>query len=176
MNITTNRQNRNPNKLPAQPGRSPQCRPVHNCCLPQRLHLILQYPMACPGLATHTLAGLCTLCLPSAASSSGNLHKPAKLQPPRTTCPALPQPPVAPQHLLHTADAVFNLAVPHGMPRAGHSLTGRALCAVVAECCILLWKPSQNSRTAPPTNHPPSRAAAPSAGPVTPTAHCKNCI
>ena len=36
------------------------------------------------------------------------------------------------------AEAAFDLAVPHGMLRAGHSHTGRALCAVVAECCLLL--------------------------------------
>ena len=87
----------------------------------------LAVPHPCPGLATHTLAGLCALWLPSAASSFGNLHKPAKSQPPRTTCTApLPQPPVqAPPHLLHhIAEAAFDLALPHGMPRAGHSHTG----------------------------------------------------
>ena len=44
------------------------------CCL------TLQWPMVCPGLATHTLAGLCALWLRNAASSSDNLHKPEKLQ------------------------------------------------------------------------------------------------
>ena len=41
-------------------------------------HLTLQYSIACPGLATRTLAGLCALWLPSTASSSGNLNQPAK--------------------------------------------------------------------------------------------------
>ena len=52
-----------------------------------------------------------------------------------TTCPALPQPPVQapPDDLLTTAQGPFDLAVAQGMPRAGHSHTGRALCAVVAE-------------------------------------------
>ena len=72
-------------------------------------------------------------------ASSENLHKPAKTQPLRTTRRARLQPPMqAPPHLLHTAEAALDLAVPHGMPRAGHPRTGRALCAVVAECCLLL--------------------------------------
>ena len=33
----------------------------HNCCTLQRLHFIFQEPMACPRVATHTLAGLCAL-------------------------------------------------------------------------------------------------------------------
>ena len=203
--------------------------------------------MKCPGLATHTLAGLCALWLPSAASSFGTLHKPAKphpppqttctaleqppvqasthllhsaeaafdlalargmpraghshtdralcavvfeccllykssqtgkLQPPQTTRPALPQPPVqAPSHLLHTAEAAFDLAVPHGMPRACHSRTGSALCAVVTECCLLLWKFPQTGKTATPTNHLYSTpAAAPSAGPTSPATQCRGCI
>ena len=140
--------------------------------------MTLQCPMACPGLATHALAGLCALWLPSAASSSGTLPKPGKNAPPQTTCTApLPQPPVqAPPPLLHTAEAAFDLAVPHGMPRAGHSHTGRALCAVVAECCLLLWKSPQTGKTATPTNHLPGPAAAPSAGPTTPAAHSRGCI
>ena len=78
--------------------------------------------MACPGLATQPLAGLCALWVPSTVSSSGNLHKPAKPQHPQTTYPARPQPPVqAPPHLPHSAGTVFDHAVPHGMPRAGHS-------------------------------------------------------
>ena len=44
----------------------------------------------------------------------------------------------APPHLLHKAEAPFVLAVPHGMPRAGHSHAGRALWAMVDECCLLL--------------------------------------
>ena len=204
LEMATNRQNRNPHQPPVQPSLSPQCRPHHTCCTLQRLHLILQCPVAYPGLATHTLAGLCALLLPSAASSlpkpaqpyppqttcpalpqpqcrlhhahctlqrlhltlqcrmacqglathtlsrllklwlpgdassSGNLHKPATLQSPHTTCPALLQPPVQtpPHHLLHTAEAALELAVPHGIPRAGHSHTGRALCTVVATQCL----------------------------------------
>ena len=90
---------------------------------------------------------------------------------------ALPQPPVqAPPPLLHTAEAAFDLAVPCGMPRAGHSHTGRALCAVVNGCCLLLWKSPQTGKTAPPTNHLHSTpAAAPSAGPTTPAAPSTGC-
>jgi len=143
----------------------PQCRLHHNtCCTLQRLHLTLQYPMACPGLATHTLAGLWGLWLPSASSSSGNLHKPAKLQAPQTTCPALLQPPVhAPPHLLHIVQQTeFDLAVvPHGMPGTGHSHTGRALCAVVAEFCLLVWKSPQTGKTVCLTNQQSGPAAAP---------------
>ena len=148
---------------PAQPSLSTICRLLIASCTLQRLYLTLQCSMACPGLATRTLAELCALCLPSAASSSGNnLHKPAKPQPPQTTRPALPQPLVqAPPILLHRTAGVFDLAVPHGMPSAGHSHTGRALCAVVAECCLLLWKPPQSGKTATPTNHLPSLATAP---------------
>ena len=168
-------QNCNPHKPPAQPCRSPH----HTHCTVQRLHLTFQCPMSCPGLATHTLAGTCALWLLSAASSSGNLHEPAK-QPPRISCTApLPQPPVqAPPHLLHAAEAAFDLAVPHCMPRAGHSHTGRALCAVVAECCLLLWKSPQTGKTANTTrNHLlPSPAPAASAGFTTPAAHCRGCI
>ena len=131
-----------PHKPPAQPWPSPQLRLHHACCMLKRLHLTLQCPMACPGLATHKLAGLCELWLPSAASSSGNLHTPpSKPHPPQTTCPALPQPPgQAPPHLMHTAEAASDLAVPHGMLRAGHSHTGRALCNVGVEQCLHNWK------------------------------------
>ena len=140
--------------------------------------LPLQCPIICPGLAFYTLAGLfCELWLPSAASSSGNLYTPAKPQPPQTNGPALLQPPVqAPPHLLSTAEAAFDLAVPHGMPRAGHPHTGRGLCAVVAECCLLLWTPPQTGKTATPTNHPPGPRAVPSAGPTTPATHSRGCI
>ena len=90
--------------------------------------------MACPGLATHTLAGLCVLWLPSKASSNEQLKKMAKPHP----CPALPQPPEQAQpHLLHIAEAVFDLAVPHGMFRAGHTHTGRALCTVAGKQHLL---------------------------------------
>ena len=111
------------------------------CCTLQRLHLTLQWPMACSGLATHKLARICEPWLPNAASSTGNLHKPAKPQPPQTTCPALPQPPVQSRpHLMHTIDAEFDLAVAHSICRAGHSHTNGVMCAVVAECCLLLEK------------------------------------
>ena len=92
--------------------------------------------MACPGLAVHTLAGLfCAPWLPSGASTPGELQHSAKPQPPQTTCPARPQHPVqAPSHQVHTAGAAFDLAVAHGMPRAGHSHTGRApLCGMVSK-------------------------------------------
>ena len=113
--------------------------------------------MACPGLATHTVPGLCALCLLSAAPSSGNLHKPAKPQPPQTTCPGLPQPPVqAHPHLMHTAEAVFDLAVPHGAPRTCHQHTGRALCTVVAERRILQKKKSRKRQNRIP-NKPPAQ-------------------
>ena len=173
LEICTNRQKRNPTVPPAQRCRSPQYRPHHTCCTLQGLHLTLNCPTACPGLATHALAGLCALWLPSAASSSGNLHKPGKPHPPQTTGPALPQPPVqGPPHLLLSAEPAFDLVVLYGMPRAGLSHTGRALCAVVTQCCLLLWKSTQTGKTATPTNHlPSSPAAAPSAGPTTPAAH-----
>ena len=179
LEISINRQNCNPHKPTAQPCCSPQYRPNHTYCTLKRLHLTMQCPMTWPGLGNHpTLAGLCALWLPSAASSSGNLHKPAKPQPPQTTCPALPQPPVqAVQHLLHIVKAAFDLAVSHGMPRAGHSHTGRALCVVVAECCLLIWKsPYTAGKTATPTNHLPGPAEAPSPGSCTPSAQCRGCI
>ena len=53
---------------------------------------------------------------------------------PETSCTAVPQPPVHdPPDLLTTAQSAFDLVVAQGMPRAGHTHTGRALCAVVAE-------------------------------------------
>ena len=168
-----------PHKPPAQPCHSPKCMLHHTCCTLQGLGLFLQCPIAYPGLISHTLAGLCALWLPSAASSySGNLHKPANTHPPQNTCPVLPQPPVwAPSQLLHTAEAAFDLTVPYGTPRAGHSHTGRALCAVVAEHCLLLLKSPQTGETATPTNHLPSSAVAhTSADPTTPAAHCRGCI
>ena len=58
--------------------------------------------------------------------------------------------------MLHTSEAAFDLAVPHGMPRTGHPHTGGALCAVVAECCLLLWKSSHAGKTATSTNHCPA--------------------
>ena len=177
--ISANRQNRTTHKPPAQPCPSPQCRLHHTCRTLQRLHLILQCPMACPALATHTLARLCALWLPSAASSSGNLHKQANPQPPKTTCPAQPQPPLeARKHLLHTADpaTAFDPAVPHEMARAGRSHTDGTLCAVVAEYCLLLWKSPHTSKTATPTNHLPGPVVAPSSSPTTPAAHCRGCI
>ena len=122
----------------------------------QGLHLTLQLPIACPGLVTHTLAGLCTLWLSSSASSSGKLQRPAKPHRPHSICPVRPQHPMQTSpNLLHTAETVFDLAVAHGMPRAGHSHTGRALCTMVAECCLLLWKSAQCGKTAAP--QPPAQ-------------------
>ena len=142
-------QNRTPRKPPAQPCHSTQCRLHHTCCAVQRLHLTLQHPMLFPGLATHTLAGLCALWLPSSASSTKKSQKAAKPQPLQTTCPALPQHPVqAPPHLLHTAEAAFGPAVPNDMPRAGYPHTGRALCTVVAEQRLNIWKTPAFSKTA----------------------------
>ena len=150
-----------PPKPPAQPGQSTQCKLHHTCCTLQRLNLTLQWPMACPGLATHTLPGLCPLWLLSGISASGKLQQSAKPYPPQSTCPAQLQHPVqAPPHLLHTAEAAFDLAV----ARAGHSFTGKALCAVVANLRFHSWKTPALSKTAPPTNHLPSPAAALSAG------------
>ena len=79
----------------------------------------------------------------------------AKPQPPQTTSTAWPQQPVqAPPHLLHTAEAALDLAVPHGMPRAGHSHNGRPLCAVVAEHCLLIiWKTSEIHKNSKLINH-----------------------
>ena len=103
--------------------------------------MTLQLPMACPQLVTHTLAELCALWLPSAPTSPENLHKQTKPQPLQTTGLALPQPPVqVPPRLLHTAKVAPYLAVAHGMPTAGHSHTGKALCVVVAKCCPLFCK------------------------------------
>ena len=118
----------------------------------------LSLPRVMPRAGHHTLAGLCALWLPGAASSSGNLHKPANPQPPQTTSPALPQPQVQdPPHLLSITESAFDLVLTHDMPRAGRSHTGRALCAVEAECCHLLWKsPQTSSKTAPPTTKPPA--------------------
>ena len=82
--ISTQQQNGNPRKPLARPYRSPQCQTLHNCCTLYQLHLAFQCPVT-SWLATHTLAGLCALWLPSAASSSGNLHNPAKPQAPQTT-------------------------------------------------------------------------------------------
>ena len=135
LEIFTNRQNLNPHKPPAQPCCSTQCSLYHTCCTLQSLSFSLQCPMACPGLATHTLGGpLCAQWLPSTASIAEQLQILAKPQPSQTTCTGLPQHPVqAPPNLLSTAEAAFDLPVAHGMPRAGYTHTGRALCAVVAE-------------------------------------------
>ena len=117
--------------------------------------------MACPGLTTHTLAGLCALWIPSYTLPRGKLqYSSAKLHPPQTTYLVRPQHPVqAPSHLLITAET-FILATAHGIPRAGHSHTGRALlCAVVAELRLHNWKaPAAFSKTACSTpNKPPGR-------------------
>ena len=138
----------------------------------------MQLPIARPGLASHILAGLCAQWIPSFAPTSVKLqHSSAKPHPPQTTCPAWLQHPVqALPHLLGTPEAVFDLAVAHGMPRAGHSHTGRALCAVVAERRLYICKTPAFSKAAHPTNQLPSLAAAPSAGSTTPDEHCRGCI
>ena len=63
---------------------------------------------------------------------------------------------------MNTAKDALDLAVPYGMPRAGYSHNGQALCADVAErCLLLLWKsPQTDKTTTTPTNHLPSPAAA----------------
>ena len=89
---------------------------------------------------------------------------------------AVPQPPVqAPPDLFTTAEAAFDLAVAQGMPRAGHSHTGRALCAVVAEWNLHLQRSPESSKTTSPTKHLPSPAAAPGAGSAH-AAYCRVCI
>ena len=113
--------------------------------------------------------------LPPLLEISTNRQK--KPQPP-TTNYYLPSPAIAPTQAsslrLHTAELAFDLAVPLGMPRAGHSHTGRALCAVVAKKRYLhnLKTPALR-KTAPPIHHLPSPAAAPSAGSTTPAAKYK---
>ena len=172
-----NRQNRNPHKPPAQPCHSPRCWSHHSCCTHQR-HLTLQIPMACPGQGTHTLTGLCALWLPSAASFSGNQSS----QSGKTTTPTnhLPSPAAAPISSStipaeHCRNCIY-LAVLPGIPRAGHPHTGRALCSVVAKCCLLLWKSPQTRKTTTPTNYLSSPATATNAGSTTPAEHCRGCI
>ena len=119
--------------------------------------MTLQCPMACPGLATHTQAGLCALWLPSTASSSGKLQKSIKPPSPQTTCPALHQPPVpVTSQQQHTAEAAFDLAVPHGMPRPGHKHTDRAVWRAAPP----QLKNSRKRQTAAPLNHLLSLATA----------------
>ena len=88
--------------------------------------------MASPGLATHTLVGLCVVWMPSSASTTGILPDTGKTAPPTNKQPSLLQqhPVQAPSHQLNIEKTVFDLAVAHGMPRAGHPHTGRALCAM----------------------------------------------
>ena len=156
------------NKPPARSCRSTQCRLRSTCRTLQRLHWSLQlWPMACPVLATHTLARLYALWLPSGASTPATLQHSAKPHSPQTTCTARPQHPVlALQHLKQTAEAAFDLAVVHSMPRAGHSHTSRALSTVVAEWRLHIWNTPAFSKTAASTNHLPSPATAPSAGSI----------
>ena len=92
----------------------------------------MQWPYrVCPGLATNTMAGLCAQWLPSTGAITEGFQNVTKRE---ASCTAGPQPPVqAPPDLLTTAQGAFDLAVAQGMPRAGHSHTGGALCAVVAE-------------------------------------------
>ena len=114
--------------------------------------MTLQYPMAWPGLANHKLAGFCALSLPSATSSSGTLHKPAKPHPPQTTCPTLPKHPgQAPPRLLPTAEAAFDLAVPNNKPRAGYSHKLPGLCAL---WLLSAASSSGNFHKQPATPHP----------------------
>ena len=97
--------------------------------------------MACLGLATHPLSGLYAQCLLSTAYITEKLKNLAQSQFKQTTCPALPQHPVqAPPSLLRTAETAFHLAAAHGMPRAGHSHTGIALCTVVAKRRLQNWE------------------------------------
>ena len=72
------RKTANPYTTSAQLGRSSQCRLHHTCFTLQRPHLTWQHLMVSPGLATHTPTGLCTLWLPSGASSTEKLQKAAK--------------------------------------------------------------------------------------------------
>ena len=99
---------------------------------------------------SHTGRALCAVVaecclLPCESSQTG------KTATPTTTSPALLQHPAqAPPLQLHTAEAKFDLLVPHYMTRAGQSHTGMPLCAVVAECCLLLWKSPRTGKTQPP--------------------------
>ena len=133
-----NRQNHSPHKPLAQLCRSTRCSRLHHtCCTLQRLHLILQWPMACPGLATHTLGGLCALWSSSSASRSGKLQHSAKLHPPQTNYPARPQHPVQPPpHLLHTRQRVcLTLQWPVVCPGlTTHTLA--ELCALCVPCSV----------------------------------------
>ena len=163
------------NHLP-RPAAAPSA-PPHTFFTLRRLHLTFQWPIACPGLATHKLAGLCALWLPSSASKSGKLQYSGKPHPVQTTCPVRLQHPMQAQpHLVQTAEAIFGLAVAHGMPRATHSHNDRALCAVVAERRLHIWETPVFSKATAPTNHLPSPAAASSAGPTTSVAHSACCI
>ena len=124
LEISTNRQNHNPHKPPAQPCPSPQCSLHHTYCTLERLNLTLQWPITCPRAGQpHTGRALCAV-VTECCLLLWKFPQTGKPHPQRTTCtaPPLPQLPVqAPQLLLHAAEAAFDLAVPHGMPRAGHS-------------------------------------------------------
>jgi len=97
--------------------------------------LSLQMSLVFSGLTTYILAGLYALSLESCALTTSKLPADtSKTAAPETYLPALPQYLVqAPPHLLHTEPAESELAMAYVIPRAGHSHTGRALCAVVAE-------------------------------------------
>ena len=96
----------------------------------------MQWPRVCPGLATHTLTGLCAQWLPSTGFNAEGLQNVVTNS--EATCTAEHSPPVqSPPDLLTTAQDAFDLAVAQGMPRAAHSHTGGALCAVVAERRLL---------------------------------------
>ena len=139
---STPQQNCTPHQLPAQPCCSTQCSLHHTCLTLQRLNLALQWPMTCPGLATHTLAGLCPLWLQSAASCSANLHHtPAKLHP--------YQPPFPPccrsnQFRLHQTC--------YALQRLYLTLQGPMVCPELAICTLAglcaRWLPNAASSSA----------------------------
>ena len=121
-----------------------------------------QPPVHSPAFLQYAAEAAFDLAVPNGMSRAGHSHTGRALCAVVAECCLLlwksPQTGITttPTNHLHTADAAFELAVPHGMPRAGHSHTGRALYAADAECCLLLWKSSQTGRTATPTNHLPS--------------------
>jgi len=70
---SSNQQNQNPHKPPAQPGCSTQGRLHHTCRTLQRLHVVaLQWPMAYAGLVIPTMAWPCVLWFPRGTSSAEN--------------------------------------------------------------------------------------------------------
>ena len=151
-----------------------QFRLHHTYCSLQRLCLTLQWPMACPaGLATHTLAGLCALWLPSGASSTEKLQKQQNRNPPKP--PA--QPCRSPQcRFCHTSSKLQCLYLTLQYPMACPWMATHTLAGLWALCFLLFWKSPYTIKSVSPTNHLPSPAAAPSKGPTTPVAYCRDCI